>query len=325
MAPLGYIEILDGKGGVIERVAVNSFPLKVGRAYSNDVILNDPYVCPMHLAIGPDEQGVLIARDLDSVNGLRAGTREKRVASLELHSGSQFRIGHTQLRYCSVDHPLAATVMDRENGKSRLYSPYVAVVAGAAIFLLLCLDAYLTTVERATVAAIVTEPLTTFAMLLVWSGLWALASRVIVSRFYFPQHVVIACGAIAGFFALSFSSEWLEFLFPFVPVVWIAGLFGSGLIVAALVYGHLKFASMLRRHSRLWAALSVSVAIAGVSAISDFASRSKFSNVMEFTGIVKPIDAAWLPTISIEQFIARSQKLKQELDSLANKARAAQP
>ncbi|MGH7855170.1 MAG: FHA domain-containing protein [Candidatus Binatia bacterium] len=325
MAPLGYIEILDGRGGVVERVPVESFPIKIGRSYGNDIILDDPYVCPTHVAIAPDEQGRLFARDLDSVNGLRADSREQPVPSLPIQSGSQFRIGHTQLRYCSVDHLLAPTLVDRDSRRLWLNSPYTAVIVAAAVFLLLCLDAYLTIIERVTFAAIVTEPLTTFAMLLFWSGLWALASRVIVSRFHFPQHTTIACGAIVGFFLLSFSAEWLEFLFPFVPALWIAGLFGSGLIMAALVYGHLKFASTLRRYSRLWAALSVSAAIVGVSAISDFASRSKFSNAMEFTGILKPLDAAWLPAITIDDFIERSQKLKRELDTLAQKAKAAQP
>lgn len=325
MAPIGFVEILDGKGAVIERIPVDALPIKVGRAYANDVILNDPYVCPLHLAIGPDEQGRLIARDLNSVNGLRTESGEEPVSTLEIHSGSQFRVGHTQLRYCSVDHPLAPTLVDRDGGKSRLSSPYVATVAGAAIFLLLCLDAYLTTVDRATVAAIVTEPLTTFAMLLVWAGLWALASRIIVSRIHFPEHVLVACGAVVGFFALGASAEWTEFLFPFIPIIWIAGLFGSGVILAALVYGHLKYATSLRRRSRFWAAFAVSVAMAGVSAISDFASRSKFSNVMDFTGIVKPIDGSLLPTITVDQFIDRSQKLKTDLDTLGHKARATQP
>ena len=109
MAPLGYIEILDGKGNVIERHGLESFPVSVGRAYTNQVIVGDPYVCPLHLTIAPDEQGRLIARDLDSVNGLRASAEGDRVATLEIHSGSPFRIGHTSLRYCSVDHPLAPT------------------------------------------------------------------------------------------------------------------------------------------------------------------------------------------------------------------------
>lgn len=325
MAPLGYIEILDPKGAVSERIPVESFPLRIGRAYTNEVIVGDPYVCPMHLEIAPDEHGRLIARDLDSVNGLRADIGEKPVATLEVQSGTHFRIGHTQLRYCSVDHPPAPTLVDRESKRMWVNSPYTAAIFGVAVFLLLCLDAYLTTIERVTLAAIVSEPLTTFAMLLVWAGLWALASRVVVTRFHFPQHVTIACGAIAGFFLLGFSAEWMEFLWPFLPALWIAGLFGSAVVMAALVYGHLKFASALQRRSRLWAALAVSVVIAGASAISDYAGRSRFSNVMDFAGIVKPIDAAWLPTGTVDEFIERSQKLKQDLDALAQKAKTAQP
>ena len=324
MAPLGYIEVLDARGGVSERVPISSFPIRIGRAYSNQVILADPYVCAMHVELAPDEQGRLIARDLDSVNGLRVDASHKPAPMLEIQSGSQFRIGHTQLRYCGVEHPLAPTLTDRESRRVWINSPFMAAMVCAAVFLLLALDAYLTTIERATVAGIVGEPLTTFAMLLVWAGLWALSSRVVVGRFHFPPHVTIACGAVVAFFLLSFSAEWLEFFWPFIPVLWVAGLFGSALIMAGLVYGHLKFASTLRRRSRLWAALSVSAALAGASAISDFASRSKFSNVMDFTGVVKPIDAAWVPTSTIDEFIERSQKLKKDLDSLAQKAGTAQ-
>jgi hypothetical protein len=325
MAPLGFIEILDAKGAVAERVPVDSFPIGIGRAYSNHVIVADPYVCPKHVEIALDEHGRLIARDLGSINGLRADAHEKQVPSLEIQSGGQFRIGRTQLRYCSIDSDVTQTLVDRESRRLWMNSPYTATAIVIGVFLLLCLEAYLTTIERATVAAVVSEPLTTAAMLLIWAGLWALASRLIVSRFHFPQHVTIACGAIIGFFLLGFSSEWLEFLWPFIPVLWIAGLFGSAVILAALVYGHLKFASTLRRRSRLWAALSLSAALAGVSAITDYAGRSKFSNVMEFTGIVKPIDAGWLPTSTVDEFIDRSEKLKQDLDRLAEKARATHP
>jgi hypothetical protein len=46
---------------------------------------------------------------------------------------------------------------------------------------------------------------------------------------------------------------------------------------------------------------------------------------MEYTGIVKPLDAAWLPATSIDQFVENGDKLKKELDTLAQKARATQP
>lgn len=325
MAPLGYIEILDGKGNVIERHGVESFPVNIGRAYTNQVIVSDPYVCPMHLTIAPDEKGRLAARDLDSVNGLRDGVRGERVTRLEVDSGTQFRIGHTLLRYCSVDHPLAPTAVDRIVKPSRPASPYIAVAAGALVLVVLCVESYLSSVERVTAINIVSEPLPIIATMLGWAGLWALASRLIVSRFYFTPHLTIVCAAFLTMTILGVISEWSEFFFPALPMQWLADLLGYGLVLAGLVYGHLGFASVLRRRARLWTALALSVAVVGMNTISYFAARSKFSNIMEYTGVLKPIDAALLPAISTDQFIDATQKLKGELDRLAQKAKASQP
>jgi len=326
MAPLGYIEVLDSKGNVLERRPIDSFPIHIGRAYNNEVVIDDPYVCPAHVTVELDDRGSLIARDLNSVNGLRLGSgRKKRLPMLALNSGSQFQIGHTILRYRSFDHALAPTLLDRENGTSFFGSPYIAAFAGIMVFALLCLEGFLGSVERVTIAGIVSEPLVTFATLFLWAGLWTLAGRVILSRFYFFEHVTIASFAIVAFFAINAVAEWLEFLFPFIPALWVAGVFGAGVILATLVFGHLRFASMMRRRSRLWAAFSVSAALIGISFISDYANRSKFSNVMEFTGIVKPLDAAWVPTMSVDRFVENSQKLKSDLERLAQKAKPTQP
>lgn len=325
MAPLGYIEILDGKGNVIERNAVASFPINIGRAYTNQVIVSDPYVCPMHLTIAPDEQGRLVARDLVSVNGLRDSSAGARVDTLEIHSGSQFRIGHTLLRYCSVDHPLAPTAVDGIGKVSPLMSPYAAIGAGVCVLVILCLESFLSSVERVKAINIISEPLPIIATMLAWAGLWSLASRIVVSRFNFAPHATIACAAILGTSLLGVSSEWLEFFFPAIPMLLLAGLLGYGLVLAGLVYGHLGFASVLRTRSRLWAALAVSIAVVGMNTISYFAARSKFSTVMEYTGVLKPIDAALLPATSVDQFIAGSQQIKSELEGLALKAKAAQP
>ena len=63
----------------------------------------------------------------------------------------------------------------------------------------------------------------------------------------------------------------------------------------------------------------------GLNSISYIAARSKFSNVMEFSGVLKPIDAALLPAISVDRFIDASQNLHKELERLAQKAKVAQP
>ena len=325
MAPLGYLEVLDARGHVAQRVRLDHLPLQVGRAYTNDLVIDDVYVCPLHVSVFADDHGRLICRDRDSANGLYAGARGDRVASLELNSGSEFRIGRTVLRYCAADHPIAPALVDRQEQMSLWYSPQAAVIGGFVILGLLCLDSFLGSVERVTAARIVSEPLMTLSMLLFWAGLWALAGRIVVSRFHFPQHVTIACSAILAFMALSTVSEWTEFLLPIFPALWLAGLVGSGLILAGLVYFHLRFASLMQRGSRLWTALAVSAASIGFSLILDIAARAKFSTTMDYIGIVKPLDAAWVPAISIDQFIGNSQKLKGELTGLVQKAKSNQP
>jgi hypothetical protein len=324
VAALGYIEILDGKGGVSERIAVDEFPVTVGRAYGNQVILSDPFVCPLHLKIAQDEQGRILASDLESVNGFYPGSGKDRVAQLELHSGSQFLIGHTTLRYVSVDHPLAPTLVDGAVKVSPLASPYAAVLSAAVLVVLLCLDGYLSSVERVTVAKIIGEPWVTVSMLATWAGMWALAGRIIVSRFNFARHVTIACIALLTISGFGVVAEWSEFFLPRIPMLWIAGVFGYGLVLVGLVYAHLGAASPLRRRSRLWAAGAISLVVVGTSAISDYAARSKFSTIMEYSGVIKPIDAAWVPATSVDEFIAGSENLKKELDGLTKKAKALQ-
>ena len=109
------------------------------------------------------------------------------------------------------------------------------------------------------------------------------------------------------------------------PLMFAGGLiFGYGMVLAGLVYGHLGAASALRRRARLAVAAAISLIIVGTSAISDFAARSNFSTIMEYSGVLKPIDAAWVPVNSVDDFIGGSEKLKKELDKLTKKARAIQ-
>jgi hypothetical protein len=175
-----------------------------------------------------------------------------------------------------------------------------------------------------TVAKIIGDTWVTVSMLATWAGMWALTSRIVVSRFNFAPHVTIACLALLAISALGVVAEWSEFFLPRIPMLWIAGVFGYGLVLAGLVYGHLGSASLLRRRSRLWTAAAVSLVVVGTSAISDFAVRSKFSTIMEYTGVVKPIDAAWVPATSVDEFVASADKLKMELDGLTKKAKALQ-
>ncbi|MBM4261222.1 MAG: FHA domain-containing protein [Deltaproteobacteria bacterium] len=324
MAPLGYIEILDPKGRVSVRHPIDAFPVTIGRGYTNQIILDDPYVCPEHVTITQSEMGRLVVDDLGSVNGLRTADDGKTVKNLPLHSGGKFRIGHTTLRYCTAVTPVAATQIDRIDLFSRLASPYIALAAGVVVLLALALDFFLANIDRVTVLRVITEPLVAISMMAVWAGIWSFVSRIVFGRLYYAQHFLITCAAMLVSLFFNESSEWLEFLVPNSHAVWAASVFGSAAILAVSVFAHLSYASGMRWTSRLYAGLLVSMAVIGVSAITEYANREKFSTVMEYSGVVKPMDARFLPARSLDQFMSRTAPLKKELDQLLQKAQTTQ-
>jgi hypothetical protein len=325
VAPLGYLEVLDQKGKVSARFAIGALPVTIGRAYTNQVILDDPFVCPEHVTIGQSEAGQLIVDDLGSVNGLRAGENAKPVQSLPLHSGDKFRIGHTTLRYCAVDTAVAAAQVDRLDLFSRFAAPYFALSGGLLVMAALALNFFLGSFERVTLLRILSEPLVTLSMMGVWAGVWSFVSRIVFGRLYFTQHFLIVCVAMLASLLLNESAEWTEFFLPSSQALWAASVIGSAAILAAAVFGHLRFASSMRWPSRLGAGLLASLVVIGLGVVTEYASREKFSTVMDYSGMVKPIDTRLLPASALDGFMRRTQSMKKELDQLAQKAKSAQP
>jgi hypothetical protein len=46
---------------------------------------------------------------------------------------------------------------------------------------------------------------------------------------------------------------------------------------------------------------------------------------MDYSGVIKAIDARFLPTVTIDEFFANTENVKKELEALAQRARPGQP
>jgi pSer/pThr/pTyr-binding forkhead associated (FHA) protein len=46
-----FVEVLDRRGRVAERAAVDQLPFRIGRGYDCDLILDDPHVDALHAVI----------------------------------------------------------------------------------------------------------------------------------------------------------------------------------------------------------------------------------------------------------------------------------
>ena len=83
--------------------------IQIGRGYHNDIILDDPHVCPDHLSLSYDGDKWLV-RDENSINGsfLEDGKRE--ADQHILNSGDVITFGKSQIRVMFADHPVEASV-----------------------------------------------------------------------------------------------------------------------------------------------------------------------------------------------------------------------
>ena len=119
-----------------------ALPLRVGRAYDNDFILDDEYAAAHHAVIEPGPDGALVMRDLGTRNGLNHG--RKRVQQLTLDGDTVVRMGHTSLRVRAADFPVPAELRDRTmHGWEGLLPGTVGVLLAGlvALFVTWLLDA----------------------------------------------------------------------------------------------------------------------------------------------------------------------------------------
>jgi hypothetical protein len=315
-----FAEVLDRRGQVRQRVRIDHLPLTIGRAYTNDLILDDRYVCPQHARVSIREGEGLVAEDLDSVNGLFDASTRQRVRRLPLQSGSQIRLGHSVVRFRTADHRVDATALEVPNWRviEWLGSHWTAALLMlGSVFGLLLLQDYQATYREVATLTLISDSLAAILTLAGWSGAWALVTRLLHHQTRFVTHWMIA----GGFLLASSATEWLasyaRFFCAGIDPVDVAELVAGMGFGGLALFGHLSAAQVLRPARRALAALLVSVAVLGSFQLDSFANRPDWTRVLPYWSRLKPLEPGWLPVESADAFFANSAALKAEVDRLA--------
>lgn len=152
-----------------------------------------------------------------------------------------------------------------------------------------------------------------------WAGIWAVASRIVVHRFRFAEHLAVVSAVALALGVLVVAGEWADFLFPDNAVSEpLQGLVVLALI-AVLITEHVGLASTMSR-GRCWrAGLGTCGVVLLLGTVTALVERESFSDVPEFAGGLKPLRPAWLPTSSVDDFQRAAVDLKEQVDALASK------
>ncbi len=313
------LELVDHLGRVKEHHKFSANSLSVGRSYDNDLTLNDPFVCPHHLQIDVSEEGLLEVHDLDSLNGLYAYPGSKRLESLQLAPNETLRIGHSILRYRRPDFMVAATRQDRlgfEFGNQLLSSRLLQWGSYLLLALLLTLFTYINSYHNLEPLQVFRSQLLPHAMaLLVWTGFWALLSRILTHNFYFSAHSIIA--SLMLLVSLIYE-DYLESVLRFAfnsdtAIEWLSYLV-TMLIMSFALYAHLRFCSAKSSRYLVSVGMGLSAIMVGLTIIGNYSDGDDFSNYPHYHSAIMPAGYQLVSDLSLEEFVARSQQIRQTLE-----------
>ena len=332
------LEVLDPQTGAVRaRLRLDAPAFTLGRGFGNDLILDDPYVDARHARITRTAEGEWQIEDLGSLNGLialrTAGGPDTVLPdsamhqpNVPVHPGTQVRLGRTTLRFRDPDEPVAEALRDLPEpapsaGFTARWLATSWVRLGLPAFALgtIALYTWLHSFERSSGSDAFTAGLVFLFGAALWAGVWSVASRIVVHRFHFLEHLAVISGIVLAGLASMIVSEWAAFLFPDNMVL---SPLGGGLMlltIAALVAGHLALSSTMTRRRRWNAGMVTSGVLLVLGLVATLAADDTFSDVPEFPGVLKPFRAQWLPAGTIDGFSRAVADLKIEVDEIVEK------
>lgn len=246
MKPPYFVEILARNDDVLQRHTVASLPLRLGRGYDNDVILDDSHVGARHAVVEANEDGRLVLRDLGSRNGsVLAGQRR---SSIVLDGDTVVRLGHTRLRVRDADFAVAPELADTTMHNWEGAPPALAGLLLIGLFT--AAENWLSDTQSVQAIRYLLIIASGLAAGLVWSGFWALANRLFSGHPRLGRHLFILGSGLLALGAWQVASSVAAY-------AWSAELLTryGNLVALALACGMLYFhlVTIKPRHARRFA------------------------------------------------------------------------
>jgi len=193
---MNYVVIVEHRGTrQIHKILLSAEqPVRVGRGWENDVIIDDEYIDGSHLSITMRENGLINVSDLDTKNGTRQakipikGTRAYRI-------GHSLAIGESTLTIQRADADVApATRQDVVHKASRLFSSFLWVSIAIVLLLVSVVGIdYWASAAETQPELLVRRFFEAFLGISVWCAIVGVIGKLFRHKTYFRLHWLFVC------------------------------------------------------------------------------------------------------------------------------------
>lgn len=251
---MNYALIVENSGQrSIHKVVLNpDESIAVGRAWQNDIIVDDEYVDARHIEISSSSEGQLSIEDLNSRNGTHVD-RAAIAAKTGYPSGSVINLGETTIMLHQVETDVAAALArDAVHSANRAFGTLAWVlVASLLAGLAALLNIYWLSTEEVNSELLATGFLGIAVLFCAWCLIAGMVSKIFRNKIFGKLHWIF----ISLLFTLQvFSNLLLDFLRFNLDSSISDTLLTDGILVASLcllVYGALSLCTRIAKSSKL--------------------------------------------------------------------------
>jgi len=192
---LALIELQARDGRVGSTVDVRRWPLSLGRALDNDVVIDDPHVAAHHALLIRGDDGTVRLVSLPSINGVRVDGRRATTDVTLAAGGAELQLGSTHLKLRLTGEVLPPELPLPPGGGSGLLTP---LLLGAGVLVIALVQHWISLDPGSDYSAWLPTALGIPVALAAWCGLWALMSKLFQHRFDFTGHLRIVMPWLLG-------------------------------------------------------------------------------------------------------------------------------
>lgn len=303
-----FIELLTPDGEVISREKFNHLPIRIGRAYDNDIILDDQHTAAHHAQVELNQLDELVINDLGSQNGIALG--KQRNVFFVVNGDDIYRLGHTRVRVRTEAYQVAPEVSDSTNHHWEGWLP--ALLGGTLLLVIGLLSTWLTDLQQGTLSKYLLELVSTFGFALAWAGAWAVFSKLLNGHARFGRHLFIVSAGLAvvevweflsGALAYSLSLETLA-RYTSQPFI---------IILAVVLYFHLLTAGNKRPHRLRIYLAGVAVFAIGINMAKEYQTSNYLADELYLSKLYPPA-LRISGDLPLEDFTHNIESLKARVD-----------
>lgn len=308
-----FIETLARNGDVLHRHQVDALPIRFGRGYDNDFILDDAFAAPSHAILEAGENGQAVLRDLGTKNGVVH--RGKRRSTLVLTGDTVIRIGHTTLRVRAADFPVPPEMVDRTMHGWEGGIPGVVGMLLTGAFALV--TTWLSDTQGFQLIRYLLPLSYGIGIGLVWGGAWAFANRLFGRHARLGRHLFIFGCGLTAVLAYKLASSSLAYAFSLEALTAYSAHVAIA-IVAGVIFFHLATVKPHQKRRFALACLIMALSGSGLTLISNKLRTGRVADEL-FMSVLMPPTTRVSVDHSVDEFMTDVAAMKAKLDAERSK------